>query len=250
MSKSPKTPAHPPLPRAEQEDLARRAASGDRRAAGELIRASRGFIASRVRKLAASRIRNDSTFEEDLISEAELGMFEALLRYDPTRNVHPLTYASHWIDLRIRKALTANIGPASVGPVKAWRNAGYPRSIGISLDAPVGPADGARRPMTLEDKLAADQDPADDVLADALELRGWRAKLDAAIDTLTPRERSVAVRRLLGDPPPTLKELGAELGISRERTRQVEIVAVNKVCDALGIRRISPVRLQELIATP
>lgn len=223
------------LPRAEQVELARRAAAGDRRAADRLIGASRGFLLKRVRRIGGSRLREDPSFEDDLYNEASLGMYEALLRYDVRRAVHPLTYAAHWIDLRLRAAVTRNMGPASVGPVKAWRAAGYPRTVAVGLEEP-------------GDHLLTDAGPTDEVLSDARELAGWRRRLDEALSALTPRERRILELRLLGDPAPTLREVGAQLGISRERARQVEIGAVTKLCGLLGIPRMTPARLLALAA--
>ncbi len=219
------------LPRAEQIELARRAAAGDRSAAGRLVAASRGFVLKRARKLGAPFLSEDSALLDDLVAEGELGLFEGLQRYDVTRSLHPLTYCAHWIDLRIRNALSKSSGPASVGSPQHWRETGRPRTYATALDAP-HPDDPAGPSIT--DTLVDTAPTPFDILLDASEAKNRRATLAAALDTLPVRERRLLSLRYLSERPLPLVEVGAKLGLSRERTRQLELDALRTLAEVLG----------------
>jgi len=213
------------LPRQTQDALARLAAAGDRRAAGELIAGSRGFILSRVRRYAKAYLADDSALEEDLVAEGERGMFEALLRFDVTRKLHPLTYCAHWIDLRVRNALTQAAGPASVGSPQHWRESGHPRTHGQEIDEALADSLPLDEPSALESLLT-------------FEFGHLRAvALKDALDTLDPTDRRIVNLRFLvpGNRRPTLYAVGRVVGLSRERTRQREIGALKQLLEALGV---------------
>lgn len=203
--------------------MARQAASGDRAAAGKLIESSKGFILLRVRKLAASAIRNDPSLEDDLYAEGMRGMYEALLRYDTSRSVHPLTYCAHWIDLRIRNALALVAGPASVGSPQHWREVGRPKTVAVPLE---GLAETAPNGEPL----------ADEQLMVHQEAVRKHAALHEALAELDPVDRRILKMRFLAEPSKrrTLAQAGAAVGLSRERTRQREIAALKKLLELLG----------------
>lgn len=222
------------LPKFEQVALARQAATGDRRSAEQLISASKGFIVQRVRKLGAAAIKDDPSLEDDLYAEACRGMYEGLLRYDASRNLHPLTYCAHWIDLRVRNALVQTSGPASVGSPQHWRASGRPRTTAVEID------------QTLTDSLSSGEPSALDQL---LSYEGhkvhWESVLEA-LQTLEPTDRRIIELRYLCEPEArrTLVQVGQQIGLSRERTRQREIAALKQLLDALGVPadRLSAVR--------
>lgn len=212
------------LPRLEQIELASLAASGDRRAAASLVAASRGFILTRVRRYAKAYLADDSALEADLVAEGELGMFEALLRYDATRSLHPLTYCAHWIDLRIRNALSKASGPASVGSPQHWREAGSPRTYAESVDVIA---------ETVEN-------PAQNALEQLIfgeNSRILSEKLAFALTQLDSTDRRIIKLRFLRDKEPrlTLAEVGLRVKLSRERTRQREIAALKQLLTLLDV---------------
>jgi len=221
------------MPRDEQIELARLAASGDRRAAASLVSASRGFILTRVRRYAKAYLADDSALEGDLVCEGELGMFEALLRYDASRSLHPLTYCAHWIDLRIRNALSKASGPASVGSPQHWREAGSPRTYAESVDVIAETAENTA-PNALEQLIFGENS------------RILSEKLTAALAKLDTTDRRIIKLRFLRDKEPrlTLTEVGLRVKLSRERTRQREIGALRQLLELLEVpaSRLASVR--------
>lgn len=90
----------------------------------------------------------------------------------------------------------------------------------LSLDAPVGDADG--RPTSRLDLLPSGEARADDVLAGAELDEMVRGRLTAFASTLTGKDIVIFRERLVADEPVTLQEIGDRYGISRERVRQLE----------------------------
>lgn len=222
------------LPRTDQLRLAALASQGDRRAADQLIRCSLGFITQRVRRLAGPALREDSALEADLVAEGNRGMFEALLRYDASRNLHPLTYCAHWIDLRIRNALALASGPASVGSPQHWRASGRPRTQPVELSADFTDSTPSEEPSALELLLGDEAH------------RLHRESLRDALASLDPTDRRIIELRYLGKngDRPSLTEVGQRVQLSRERTRQREIAALMQLLSALSVPadRLSAVR--------
>ena len=243
------------LTHAEEVDLAQRAAAGD-----ELAR--RRLIESNLRLVIAIARRYTSTGVPltDLIQEGNLGLMRAAEKFDYRRGCHFGTYATWWI----RQAVSRAAGEQSrlihlpehvatrlrkvrrVAAQLSQENGlePLPEQIAeacnidvnevidllgiieqpVSLDAPVD--DEARYSLadTLEDNAA----PAP---ADTASQHLLGEELHRALALLTPRERSVITLRYgIGDGRSrTLLEVGKELGISRERVRQLEVVALMKL---------------------
>ncbi len=243
------------LTHAEEIDLAQRAAAGD-----ELAR--RKLIESNLRLVIAIARRYTSTGVPliDLIQEGNLGLMRAAEKFDYRRGCHFGTYATWWI----RQAVSRAAGEQSrlihlpehvatrlrkvrrIAAQLSQENGldPLPEQIAeacnidvnevidllsiieqpVSLDAPVD--DEARYSLadTLEDSAA----PAP---AETASQHLLGEELHKALALLTPRERSVITLRYgIGDGRSrTLLEVGKELGISRERVRQLEVVALMKL---------------------
>jgi RNA polymerase primary sigma factor len=243
------------LTHAEEVDLAQRAAAGD-----ELAR--RNLIESNLRLVIAIARRYTSTGVPliDLIQEGNLGLMRAAEKFDYRRGCHFGTYATWWI----RQAVSRAAGEQSrlihlpehvatrlrkvrrIAAQLSQENGldPLPERIAeacnmdvnevvdllgiieqpVSLDAPVD--DEARYSLadTLEDGAA----PAP---AETASQHLLGEELHRALVLLTPRERSVITLRYgIGDGRSrTLLEVGKELGISRERVRQLEVVALMKL---------------------
>jgi RNA polymerase primary sigma factor len=243
------------LTHAEEVDLAQRAAAGD-----ELAR--RRLIESNLRLVIAIARRYTSTGVPliDLIQEGNLGLMRAAEKFDYRRGCHFGTYATWWI----RQAVSRAAGEQSrlihlpehvatrlrkvrrIAAQLSQENGldPLPEQIAeacnmdvnevvdllgiieqpVSLDAPVD--DEARYSLadTLEDSAA----PAP---AETASQHLLGEELHRALALLTPRERSVITLRYgIGDGRSrTLLEVGKELGISRERVRQLEVVALMKL---------------------
>lgn len=243
------------LTHAEEIDLARRAANGD-----ELAR--RRLIESNLRLVIAIARRYTSTGVPliDLIQEGNLGLMRAAEKFDYNRGCHFGTYATWWIRqavsraageqsrlihlpehvaTRLRKVrrIAAQLSqengldplPEQIAEVCNLDVNEVVDLLGVieqpvSLDAPVD--DDARYSLadTLEDSTA----PAP---AETASQHLLGEELHRALALLTPRERSVVTLRYgIGDGRSrTLLEVGKELGISRERVRQLEVVALMKL---------------------
>ncbi len=100
-----------------------------------------------------------------------------------------------------------------------------------SLNAPIRPAEGESGQW--QDWLVDDHDSQETILIEQDELESRRAMLASAMKVLNERERRIFEARRLTEDPVTLEELSAEFDISRERVRQIEVRAFEKVQDAV-----------------
>ncbi|MCL2029187.1 MAG: RNA polymerase factor sigma-32 [Deltaproteobacteria bacterium] len=193
----------------------------------------------------------------DLIQEGNVGLMQALKKFDPGRGVKFSYYASYWIKAYILKYIMDNWRLVKVGTTQSQRKLFYnlrkerdkiikegltpvtgllAERLGvaeteveemdmrlsagreISLDAPLAPDSD----QTHSGLLPADAPGADHLLAQ-LELNELlKAKLGKFRATLSSRESLILEKRLLAETPVTLQEIGEEFGISRERVRQLE----------------------------
>ena len=243
----------------EELRLARRARRGDAEARERMIKANLRLVVSIARDYARLGLPL-----LDLISEGNIGLMKAVDRYDPERGSKFSTYAAWWIKQGIRRAL-ANKGNTVRLPAhlvdrlfrmrraqeellhelgRAPSAAELGERLGISetqarhwlelsqntssLDVPLG----GESPATLGDLIADDraQLPGE-VLAD----RQLRDELFRHLGDLDDRARLVLTRRfgLDGKPPALLDAIGRELGVSRERARQLQEQALRKLREFL-----------------
>jgi RNA polymerase primary sigma factor len=190
---------------------------------------------------------------EDLEAEGTLGLLEASLRFDPERGVRFLTYAGWWMRKRIveavsRQSLLVRLPRSAVERLRRVRRA--ERELGaalgraptceeigracglrtrevdlvlmsarreVSLEEPVGP-DGSR---LLEETLPDMRDPGPE---DALTQASGSSQVRRLLGRLPVRARAVLVLRFgfTGEPDLSLSDVGALLGVTRERARQLE----------------------------
>ncbi|HEY7974366.1 MAG TPA: sigma-70 family RNA polymerase sigma factor [Ktedonobacterales bacterium] len=239
----------------EEVILAKRAQIGDMRARRRLIEANLRLVIS-----IARRYTNSGVPLIDLIQEGNLGLMRAAEKFDWRRGTHFGTYATWWI----RQAISRAAGEQSrlihlpehvstrlrkvrrVASQLSQENGGDPlpeqiaEASGLAIaevddllhitEQPVSldtPADADNR-MALSDTL---EDPGVQAPADIASQHLLGEELHRALSQLTPRERSVVILRYgIGDGRSrTLLEVGKELGISRERVRQLEMVALAKL---------------------
>jgi RNA polymerase sigma-32 factor len=195
----------------------------------------------------------------DLIQEGNLGLIQAVQRYDPFRGVKLSTYAAWWIRAYILKFILANWRIVRIGTTQAQRRLFFNlrrerdrmEKMGVetdskqlaaaldvsetdvvemerrlaasemSLDAPVRSESLPGR--THGDMVSAGPSARPDLQVENGEFQELlRAKLDAFGAALQDRELQIFRRRLLADQPTTLEQLGADHGVSRERARQLE----------------------------
>lgn len=244
-----------PLLSAEEEiELGRRIVQGDTAARERMILSNLRLVV-----LIAKRYMGRGLAFPDLIEEGNIGLMKAVDRFDPEKGFRFSTYASWWIRQAIERA-AINQGHLIRLPVhmmekvnqylsrieqmvsegrvpdleEAARKAKLPVSefeslhqvlrSAISLDAPIGD----REENSLKDII---EDPNVASPLALVERREDAERVNAAFWILKPKEQRVISLRfgLEGGDPMTLEEIGKILGITRERVRQIEAVAMSKM---------------------
>jgi len=231
--------------------------------------AARQLITSHLRLVAkiAMGYRGYGLPIDDVISEGNVGLMKAVKRFEPERGFRLSTYAMWWIRASIQEYILRSwslvkLGTTAAqkklffnlrrikGQIKAIDDGDLPpeavteiatrldvsekdvvdmnrRMAGAdhSLNAPV------RSDMDAEwiDRLEDDQDDQETNFAEAEELGKRRELLEGALEDLNDRERHIFTARCLDDPSLTLEDLSKVYDISRERVRQIEVRAFEKV---------------------
>jgi RNA polymerase primary sigma factor len=245
----------PQLTPDDEKELGARAQKGDEEAFQKLIEANLRFVVAMAKKYARSGYPL-----HELINEGNLGLIEAVSRFDPSRGVRFITYASWWIRQAILAAIAHHGQVFRLPPklkhelyrfdskvARLTQELGHRPSVDeiskglgmeerdvrqmmegtpteVSLDTPIG--EGAE--MRLEE-LIQDQSvtPVDELLI----ARSFEEQLQALLSQLDEKERVIIERRFgLGDrEPQTLAEIGSDMKLSRERIRQIEERALGKL---------------------
>jgi RNA polymerase sigma-32 factor len=243
------------LSREEEHELAvRYAKDGDVDAARKLVTANLRLVVK-----IAHEYRRAHRNLLDLIQEGNVGLMQAVKKYDPYRGVKLSSYAAWWIRAYMLKFILNNWRLVKIGTTQAQRKLFFnlrkekekleamgfdtsPRALAEALDVPEREVvDMEKRlgqgEMSLDTPLSRDDeggathldmiesagDSRPDVQAEGDEFRTLlREKLEAFDKTLKGREQTIFRERLLNDAPKTLQEIGEAYGISRERARQLE----------------------------
>ncbi len=209
----------------------------------------------------AGRFRRYDVPYEDLIQQGMLGLMRAAEKFDPENGARFSTYAAWWIRasmqdfvmrnwslvrtgtnaaqkklfFHLRKAMSreALSGAEAAGRIARLAAAldvpeaevaammGRMAGPDLSLDAPQATGEDGEGRAWVE-ALADEEAATEAEVLDRLDLTRRRAVLRAAVATLPERERRIVTARHLTDEPATLSELGLELGVSKERVRQIE----------------------------
>jgi RNA polymerase sigma-32 factor len=258
-----------PLLTADQEYLLakRWRDHGDEEAAHKLVTSHLRLVAK-----IAMGYRGYGLPLSELISEGNVGMTQAVKRFDPDRGFRLATYAIWWIRAAIQEYVLHSWSLVKMGTTAAQKKLFFglrkikgrlnviedgdlpaetvetiARELAVpaadvvemnrrlaghdgSLDAPVNEDSEALWLDRLADECA---NPEVEVGA-AEELRVRRDLLQCAIAGLRDRERYILTERRLSDPPKTLAELGQIYGVSRERVRQIEVCAFQKVSQGIN----------------
>ncbi|MDQ3033021.1 MAG: sigma-70 family RNA polymerase sigma factor [Myxococcota bacterium] len=231
-----------PLDALTERELARRWAAGERAAGERLVTACLPFVIT-----IAREYRRWGVPLEDLVQQGNLGLLRAAAKYDPDRECRLATYAATWIRGEIREYVVRSYRIVRLGSTHTERTAlrrhrdgsattpeelaarsGMPLARSrllwavleqrdTSLD--VSPASGGASGI---ERLASSDDTPEDALAASEQRRITSAVIERAIAKLDDRARRILEARALADEPRTLEDLGREMGVSRERVRQLE----------------------------
>lgn len=204
----------------------------------------------------------------EVVSEGNIGLMQAVKRFEPEKGFRLATYAMWWIRAAIQEYIlrswslvkmgtTANqkklffnlrkaksqISALDDGDMRPDQVKHIATKLGVTEDDVVdmnrrlGGDTSLNAPLRedgdgeWQDWLVDDSDSQESVLAESEELANRRKVLADALQVLNDRERVIFQRRRLVDDPATLEELAAEFGVSRERVRQIEVRAFEKVQD-------------------
>ena len=205
----------------------------------------------------------------DLVQEGNIGLMQAVKRYDPYRGVKLSSYAAWWIRAYMLRFILNNWRLVKIGTTQAQRRLFFNLSkekakltaMGIeptseeiakrlnveeseviemdrrlarsdaSLDAPV--KDGESRSTSRLELLPSTGDAPDSVAESAEIEELLKVQLDEFRKTLSGKDVAIFDKRLVADEPLTLQELGDEFGVSRERVRQLEARLTGKLRDYL-----------------
>jgi RNA polymerase sigma-32 factor len=213
----------------------------------------------------------------DLIQEGNIGLMQAVKKFNPYKGVKLSSYAAWWIKAYILRYILNNWRMVKIGTTQAQRKLFFnlqkekerleslgivatPALIGkgldvaeetvnemeqrlarpdLSIDAPVGDSNKS----TVGDLLPGQEIRQDTALANAEELMKFRAALtDFELD-LTEKETFILQHRLLADDPMTLQEIGDQLGVTRERIRQLESRLLEKMRAFMIERGLGPLNI-------
>jgi RNA polymerase sigma-32 factor len=245
---------HVPITREEEHALAVRwVEDGD-------VRAARKLVVSNLRLVVkiAMEYRRAWTNSLDLIQEGNVGLMEAVQRYDPYQGVKLSSYAVYWIRAYILKYILDNMRSVRLGTTRASRKLFFqlnkerarleregfdvePKLIAerlevseedvmemenrlsrpdTYLDAPARRDDG--HGATVGDGFATSADSAEVQVGDAQMRENFMQRIDEFAAGLNERDQRILRERILAEEPRTLAEMGEEFGVSRERIRQLE----------------------------
>jgi len=241
-----------PLSREEEHELALRyREEGDKEAARILVSANLKMVV-RLAFMFSRFYQNVM----DLVQEGNVGLMQAVHRFDPFRDTRLSTYATFWIRAYMIKFLTDNWRLVRVGTTNARRKLLFNlqkekarlESMGIGygpkllaekfgateedirdIEESIGSSDlSLDQPRAFDsersfgDMLADGGEAPEEVLANADFLRVFREKVADFSEELDERDRYILENRLVAEDPVTLQEIGERFGITREGSRQVE----------------------------
>lgn len=244
------------LTREEEDFHSRRALEGDEESKASLARANLRFVVN-----VAKRYRNQGLPLSDLISEGNIGLINAIERFDPDKGYHFISYAVWWIRQAITKAIyekarmirlpqnrifelsriekTRTLLQSQKGREPHLRD--LARELNMDETHVAGLVNIARDHVSLETPISKDKDPS--ILGDFVEdtvrtspeedtMDGaLRDEINKVLESLSDREATIIEYRfgLNGKQPLSLQELGNRFSLTKERIRQIEQRALRKL---------------------
>ncbi|MCB1968941.1 MAG: RNA polymerase factor sigma-32 [Geminicoccaceae bacterium] len=234
----------------------------DSQALDELIRSYLRLVVSQ-----ASRFRHYGLTMSDLMQEGVIGLMQAAERFEPERGFRFSTYAGWWVRSSMQEFILRNWSIVRLGSTAAQKSLFFNlRRLRARVGNPVdGPMDdrtrrqiaeilsvkvedvenmerrlgvgdqslhtllGGDRGGDYESRLVDERPDPSQVIQQEMDGRKWRVLLRQSIAGLNEREQTIIRERRLSEQGCTLEELGMRLGISKERVRQIEQGALNKI---------------------
>jgi RNA polymerase sigma-32 factor len=207
----------------------------------------------------------------EVVSEGNVGLMQAVKRFDPEKGFRLATYAMWWIRAAIQEYILRSWSLVKMGTTASQKKLffnlrklkgqlqafedgdlrpdhvttiatklGVPEEDVISMNRRLAGDSSLNSPLRADadggewqDWLVDEGTDQESVLVDKEEMDSRRHFLSDAIDTLTAREKRIFEARRLTEEPLTLEELSSEFGVSRERIRQIEVRAFEKVQKAV-----------------
>ena len=241
--------------------------------------AARRLVTSHLRLVAkiAMGYRGYGLPVSEIVSEGNVGLMQAVKRFDPDKGFRLATYAMWWIRAAIQEYVLrswsmvkmgttaaqkklffnlrkakSNIGAIEEGDLTPEHTAKLADQLGVAEKDVTdmnrrlaGPDASLNAPLRSEsesewqDWLADDTIDQETRLAEREERGDRHEALSNALDTLSERERDIIQERRLKDEPATLEELSQKYGVSRERVRQIEVRAFEKLQAAMQPKQIA-----------
>ncbi len=242
--------------------------TGDKKAIDKLVLSHLKLIAK-----IAHGYRGYGLPINDLISEGHIGIMQAMRHFDPDKGFRLSTYAIWWIKAAIQEYILHNYSLVKIGTTSAQKKLFFnlrkekmafqnfdeldlspekasqiAKKLGVkveevfqmnhrlssitnSLNAPIKTS--AEGDSEWIDWLADERETHDVHIAEIDEINKRRALLDEAMKSLNPREKMIIYDRRLREEPLTLEEVSDKLGVSRERIRQIELRAFERLQKAV-----------------
>ena len=222
----------------EERDLARRSQAGDREASDRLLRAHLAFIVSIARKY-----RRYGVPMNDLVQEGSIGLLHAIRKFDPAAGARLSTYARWWVRAAIQDHVVRSWSLVRIGTTAAQKAmffhlrrkmAGLLARRAAERDWSLNQRMRADDPAEWGDRLADERESPEEAAAGASTERFRRGLIAKALKSLSGRERTIIAARFLAETRRTRGAIAADLGISRERVRQLEMSALDKLRRLIG----------------
>lgn len=238
------------------------------------VKAAHRLVTSHLRLVAkiAMGYRGYGLPVNELISEGNIGMMQAVRRFDPDRGFRLATYAMWWIRAAMQEYILHSWSLVKMGTTASQKKLFFNlrrlkgqmqaiddgdlhpeqvTAISTTLGVPeqdvqsmnqrlAAPDHSLNAPLRLDgdgewqDWLVDEHENQEESFADSEEFNGRKALLDQALMTLNERERHILSERRLQEEPQTLETLSHHYGVSRERIRQIEARAMEKLQKAMA----------------
>lgn len=212
----------------EQELAIRWRDQHDEKAMHEIVLAHEPLVRSMAHKFAKYMPR------EDALQEGAIGLLVAAHKFDPDRGVRFSTFAMWWVKCHIMDALLEEptVGQSKSSAAKSAFYRGERQTFVMSIDAPRENRDG--KSITIGSTLVSPEATPDEATEASIDGSRMSERLQKALRTLDKRERLIIDARFLSEEPETLEEVGWRLGVSKERVRQIENKALDRVRKHMG----------------